>query len=50
LTLDVFACVQREFVQLVIDGVEALIKMEKRLEEGESIDDLVPASAEDGEK
>jgi len=36
-------CVQREFVQLLIDGVEKLIEMEKRLEEGKSIDDLVPA-------
>ena len=37
-------CVQREFVQLLIDGIEKLIEMEKRLEEGKSIDDLVPAS------
>lgn len=35
---------EREFVQLVIDGVEKLIEMEKRLEAGESIDDLVPAA------
>jgi len=34
---------EREFVQLVIDGVETLIKMEQRLERNESIDDLVPA-------
>lgn len=34
---------EREFVQLLIDGVEKLIEMEKRLEEGKSIDDLVPA-------
>jgi len=36
---------EREFVQLLIDGVEKLIAMEKRLEEGQSIDDLIPASA-----
>ncbi|XP_003382616.1 PREDICTED: creatine kinase M-type-like [Amphimedon queenslandica] len=29
-------------VQVVVDGVELLIKMEKRLEAGESIDDLIP--------
>lgn len=34
---------QREFVQLVIDGVQKLIEMEQRLERNESIDDLVPA-------
>merc|ERR1712080_306347 len=34
-----------EFVQLLIDGVEKLIEMEKRLEAGKSIDDLIPASA-----
>lgn len=34
---------EREFVQLVINGVEKLIEMEKRLESGESIDDLVPS-------
>ena len=33
---------QREFVQLLIDGIEKLIEMEKRLEAGQSIDDLVP--------
>jgi creatine kinase len=33
---------EREFVQLLIDGVEKLIVMEKRLEEGKSIDDLIP--------
>jgi creatine kinase len=33
---------EREFVQLLIDGVEKLIEMEKRLEEGKSIDDLIP--------
>jgi creatine kinase len=34
---------EREFVQLLIDGVNKLIEMEKRLEEGKSIDDLIPA-------
>jgi creatine kinase len=29
-------------VQLLIDGVEKLIEMEKRLAEGKSIDDLLP--------
>ncbi|KAK2154013.1 hypothetical protein LSH36_279g03079 [Paralvinella palmiformis] len=33
---------EREFVQLVIDGLKKLIEMEKRLEEGKSIDDLLP--------
>ena len=32
-------------VQMVVDGVELMIKMEKRLEKGESIDDLVPEAA-----
>lgn len=36
---------EREFVQLLINGVEKLIEMEKRLEQGQSIDDLVPAKA-----
>ena len=31
-----------EQVQAVIDGVQLLIKMEKRLKKGESIDDLIP--------
>ena len=31
-----------EQVQAVIDGVQLLIEMEKRLEKGESIDDLIP--------
>jgi creatine kinase len=35
---------EREFVQLVIDGVNTLIEMEKRLEAGKSIDDLIPAA------
>jgi creatine kinase len=34
---------ERGFVQLLIDGVNKLIEMEKRLEEGKSIDDLIPA-------
>lgn len=33
---------EREFVQLLIDGVEKLIEMEKRLAAGKSIDDLIP--------
>eukprot|EP00914_Ancora_sagittata_P013174 GHVO01025657.1.p1 GENE.GHVO01025657.1~~GHVO01025657.1.p1 ORF type:complete len:407 (+),score=80.05 GHVO01025657.1:72-1223(+) len=33
---------EREFVQLLIDGVEKLIEMEKRLADGKSIDDLIP--------
>jgi creatine kinase len=33
---------EREFVQLLIDGVNKLIEMEKRLAEGKSIDDLIP--------
>jgi len=32
-----------ELVQGVIDGVSLLIDMEKRLEKGESVDDLIPA-------
>ncbi|KFP98305.1 Creatine kinase B-type [Haliaeetus albicilla] len=32
-----------ELVQMVVDGVKLLIKMEKRLEKGQSIDDLIPA-------
>jgi len=35
---------EREFVQLVIDGVGKLIEMEKRLEEGKDIADLLPAN------
>ena len=34
---------QREFVQLVIDGVKKIIELEKKLEEGGSIDDMLPA-------
>lgn len=32
-----------ELVQMVVDGVKLLIKMEQRLEQGKAIDDLVPA-------
>lgn len=32
-----------ELVQFVIDGVNLLIEMEKKLEKGEKIDDLIPA-------
>lgn len=32
-----------ELVQTVVDGVKLLIEMEKRLEKGQSIDDLMPA-------
>ncbi len=38
----IFLGIQVEFVQLVIDGLNKLIEMEKRLEEGKSIDDLIP--------
>ncbi len=31
-----------ELVQMVVDGVKLLIEMEKRLEAGQSIDDLMP--------
>nr|BAE16474.1 mitochondrial taurocyamine kinase [Arenicola brasiliensis] len=34
-----------ELVQLVIDGVNRLIEIEKRLEKGKKIDDLLPAEA-----
>lgn len=33
-----------ELVQQVVDGVKLLVEMEKRLEKGESIDDLLPAN------
>nr|BDA39158.1 taurocyamine kinase [Thoracophelia sp. 1 KU-2021] len=33
---------ERQFVQDVIDALNKLIEMEKRLEEGKSIDDLIP--------
>ncbi|NXI63145.1 KCRB kinase, partial [Anseranas semipalmata] len=32
-----------ELVQMVVDGVKLLTEMEKRLEKGQSIDDLIPA-------
>ncbi|CAK7314272.1 Creatine kinase B-type [Vulpes lagopus] len=32
-----------ELVQMVVDGVKLLIKMEQWLEQGQAIDDLVPA-------
>jgi len=35
---------EREFVQLVIDGINKLIEMEKKLEEGKPIDDMLPAN------
>jgi len=35
---------EREFVQLVIDGVNKLTAMEEKLEKGESINDLLPAN------
>jgi len=35
---------ERQFVQLVIDGVNKLIEMEKRLEDGKDIADLLPAN------
>ncbi len=31
-----------ELVQMVVDGVKLLVDMEKRLEAGQSIDDLMP--------
>ncbi|KAF6351004.1 creatine kinase B [Rhinolophus ferrumequinum] len=33
----------KELVQMVVDGVKLLIEMEQRLEQGQAIDDLVPA-------
>lgn len=32
-----------ELVQMVVDGVRLLVDMEKRLEKGQSIDDIMPA-------
>ncbi|KAK1150446.1 creatine kinase, brain b [Acipenser oxyrinchus oxyrinchus] len=32
-----------DLVQMVVDGVKLLVEMEKRLEKGQSIDDLMPA-------
>ena len=31
-----------ELVQMVVDGVKLLVDMEKRLEKGEAIDNLMP--------
>ncbi len=39
------SCFQRQLVQLVVDGLDLLIKMEKKLRAGESIDDMIPAGA-----
>ena len=36
---------QRQLVQLVVDGLDLLIKIEKKLRAGESADDLIPAGA-----
>lgn len=30
-------------VQLVVDGVKLMVEMEKKLEKGQSIDDMIPA-------
>lgn len=32
-----------EQVQLVVDGVKLMVEMEKKLEKGQSIDDMIPA-------
>lgn len=32
-----------ELVQMVVDGVKLLIEMEKRLEKGQCINDMIPA-------
>jgi len=40
---DRLGCSEVELVQKVVDGCKLLIQMEKKLESGESIDDLVPA-------
>ena len=37
-----FFCVQVQLVQQVVDGVNLLVEMEKKLEKGESIDSLMP--------
>ena len=39
-----FFHLQVELVQQVVDGVGSLIKMEKRLEQGGNIEDLIPKS------
>ena len=36
-------CRQVSLVQQVVDGVNLLVEMEKKLEKKESIDDLLPA-------
>nr|BAS02800.1 arginine kinase 1 [Tropiometra macrodiscus] len=45
--LDRLGSSEVEQVQRVIDGVKLLIEMEKKLEKGESIDDLVPDGTEE---
>ncbi|XP_033121064.1 arginine kinase-like [Anneissia japonica] len=45
--LDRLGSSEVEQVQRVIDGVKLLIEMEKKLEKGESIDDLVPKGTEE---
>lgn len=32
-----------DLVQMVVDGIKLLVEMEKKLEKGQSIDDLMPA-------
>ena len=39
---DRLGCSEVSQVQFVVTGVNLLIEMEKRLEKGESIDDLIP--------
>ncbi|XP_077865507.1 creatine kinase, flagellar-like isoform X1 [Saccoglossus kowalevskii] len=36
-----------QLVQLVVDGIKLLVEMEKKLEKGEAIDDLVPGAKRD---
>ena len=36
---------QVQLLQLLVDGVNLLIEMEKRLEKGKKINDLIPAEA-----
>ena len=38
----VCVCVQVELVQTVVDGVNLIIEMERALEKGKSIDNLIP--------
>jgi len=40
---DRLGCSEVQQVQYVVDGVNLLIEMEKRLEQGKAIDDLIPA-------